>query len=77
MNTDPPRPSQGLEEKTFLILLVAVTLALGWILLPFYGAVFWGIVLAIVFAPLYRRLLARMRQRPQPRRRWRRWRSSW
>ena len=40
MNTDLPKPSQGLEEKTFLFLLVAVTLALGWILAPFYGAVF-------------------------------------
>ena len=64
MNTDPPQPSHGLEEKTFLFLLVAVTLALGWILVPFYGAVFWGIVLAIVFAPLYRRLLARFHKSP-------------
>jgi len=64
MNTDLPKPSQELEEKTFLFLLVAVTLALGWILAPFYGAVFWGIVLAIVFAPLYRRLLARFRKSP-------------
>ena len=53
-----------LQQKTFLILLILVTIAFGWILLPFYGAVFWGTVLAILFSPFYRRLLARMKQRP-------------
>lgn len=54
----------ALEQKAFLLLLVLVSLAFGWILLPFYGAVFWGAVLAIVFAPVYRRVLARTGQRP-------------
>jgi predicted PurR-regulated permease PerM len=53
----------GLEDKTFLWLIVAVSLAFAWILWPFYGAVFWGAILAILFAPLYRRLLRSMRQR--------------
>ncbi|HEY4318831.1 MAG TPA: AI-2E family transporter [Herbaspirillum sp.] len=52
-----------LHEKTFLALLIVVTIAFGWILLPFYGAVFWGSVLAILFAPFYRRLLVKMNQR--------------
>ena len=52
-----------LQQKTFLLILIAVSLAFGWILLPFYGAVFWGSVLAIIFAPFYRRLLAVMDQR--------------
>lgn len=52
-----------LQKKTFLLLLVFVSLAFGWILLPFYGAVFWAAVLAVLFAPLYRRLLAVMNQR--------------
>jgi predicted PurR-regulated permease PerM len=30
---------------------------------PFYGAVFWGSVLALMFEPLYRKLLARFRGR--------------
>ena len=64
MTPDSPPPSPALEEKAFLVLLVVVTLALGWILVPFYGAVFWGVVLAIVFAPLYRKLLARFHQSP-------------
>jgi predicted PurR-regulated permease PerM len=52
-----------LEDKTFLLLIIAISLAFAWILWPFYGAVLWGTVLAIVFAPLYRRLSRSMRQR--------------
>jgi predicted PurR-regulated permease PerM len=53
-----------LQQRFFLLLLVVVTLGFGWILLPFSGAVFWGVVLAILFAPLYRRLLSATRQKP-------------
>jgi predicted PurR-regulated permease PerM len=52
-----------LEDKTFVWLIVAITLAFGWILWPFSGAILWGTAMAIVFAPLYRRLLRPMRQR--------------
>ncbi|HEX8873801.1 MAG TPA: AI-2E family transporter [Nitrosospira sp.] len=52
-----------IQQKTFLLILIAVSLAFGWILLPFYGAVFWGSVLAIIFTPFYRRLLIIMNQR--------------
>jgi predicted PurR-regulated permease PerM len=53
-----------LQQKSFLLLLAVVTLGFGWILLPYSGAVFWGVVLAILFAPLYRCLLSASRQRP-------------
>lgn len=56
--------SSKLQNRTFLSLLVAVTLAFLAILWPFQGAVFWAIVLAILFMPLHRRLLARMPGRP-------------
>ena len=46
-----------LQNKTFLLLLIVVTLAFGWVLWPFSGAVFWGAILALLFAPLYRKLL--------------------
>ena len=52
-----------MQRKVFLFLLVAVTLAFGWILWPFYGALFWSVILAMLFAPLHRRLLARMPRR--------------
>ena len=51
------------QQQAFLLLLIAVSLAFGWILVPFYGAIFWGIVLAILFAPFQRRLCEFMRQR--------------
>ncbi|HAV36583.1 MULTISPECIES: AI-2E family transporter [Massilia] len=53
-----------IQQKFFLLLLTIVTLGFGWILLPYSGAVFWGMVLAILFAPLYRRLLAATGQKP-------------
>jgi predicted PurR-regulated permease PerM len=63
MKSPNPANLPGLEDKTFLLLIIAVSLALAWILWPFYGAVFWATVLAIVFAPLYRRLSRSMRQK--------------
>ena len=48
-----------LHEKTLLLLLILVSIAFIWILLPYYGAVFWAIILGIVFAPLQRRLIQR------------------
>lgn len=52
-----------LEQKVFLALLLVVSLAFGWILLPFYGAVFWAVILAIIFAPVQRRLQLRFSPR--------------
>jgi predicted PurR-regulated permease PerM len=52
------------EDKAFVVLVGLVTLAFGWVLFPFLGAVFWAVVIAIVFYPLYERLLARLNNRP-------------
>ena len=54
---------RDLEDKTFLLLLVAISLAFLLILWPFSGAIIWGTVFAIVFAPLYRALLRLMGER--------------
>lgn len=54
---------QGIREKTFLTLLIVFSIAFVVILLPFYGAVFWSIVLAILFAPFYRKMLHKMHKR--------------
>ena len=51
------------DDQIFLLLLLAVTVAFAWILLPFYGAVLWAIVGAVIFAPLNRALAASMRGR--------------
>jgi predicted PurR-regulated permease PerM len=57
-------PLRNLEEKTFLLLTFIVTLAFAWVLWPFYGAILWGAVVAILFAPVNRRLLVAMPHKP-------------
>jgi predicted PurR-regulated permease PerM len=52
-------------EKRFLwYLLVAATGALMYILLPFYGAIMWGTIIATLFSPMYHRLLPKCRGCP-------------
>jgi predicted PurR-regulated permease PerM len=53
-----------LEDRSLLVLVIAVSLAFVWILRPFYSAVLWATILAIVFQPLYRLLSRATRQRP-------------
>jgi len=45
------------------LLLAGSALVLGWILLPFYGAILWAVIIAMLFAPVYRWLLPRVKQR--------------
>jgi len=54
----------ALQDKTLLVLIVLVSLAFAWILLPFYGAILWAIILATVFAPVHRWLLEGLPGRP-------------
>src|SRR5688572_21296924 len=48
------------QDRTFLFLLIVVSLAFALILWPFYAAILWGIITAIVFVPVYRQLLRLM-----------------
>jgi predicted PurR-regulated permease PerM len=54
------------DDTAFIWLLVLVSAAFAWILWPFYGAILWATVAAILFAPLQRRLVPRMRGRRSP-----------
>lgn len=51
------------EEKSFILLLVIVSIAFIWLLLPFYSAVFWGTILAIIFQPVQRWMESRLKGR--------------
>jgi predicted PurR-regulated permease PerM len=53
----------SVEERSFGWLLVAVSAAFALILWPFFGAILWGTVFAIVFAPLFRWLKRVLRGR--------------
>ncbi|GID04614.1 AI-2E family transporter [Pseudomonas sp. 008] len=48
-----------LQNTSLMVLLAVVTVAFVWILLPFYGAVFWAAILGILFAPLQHQLQLR------------------
>ena len=55
------RPLSG--SVMLRVLLLGVTVAFAWILLPFYGTVLWGAIIALLFSPLNRWLLPRMGNR--------------
>ena len=54
------RREWSLEDGGFAVLVVVVTLAFAWLATPYFGAILWGLVAAIVFGPLYRRLTVRL-----------------
>ncbi|SDV47779.1 AI-2E family transporter [Chitinasiproducens palmae] len=54
---------RSLNQKSFHILLALVTIAFIWTLYPFFGAVFWGAILAIIFQPMQRWLTRRFKGR--------------
>jgi len=63
MRRADPAARATLERNAFLILLALLTVGFAWVVWPFYGAVFWGAVLALLFEPVNRRLVARLRGR--------------
>ena len=57
-------PLLPLHKRAFILLLIAVTTGFGLVLEEYAVAIFWGVVFAIVFAPLHRKLLMRMPNKP-------------
>lgn len=55
---------KGLEDRALLMFVIVVSIAFGWVVSPFYGAILWAIVAAIVFAPFNRRLAGVMPRWP-------------
>ncbi|ODR93906.1 hypothetical protein AUC70_09840 [Methyloceanibacter stevinii] len=54
----------ALQDKMFVLLLVLVSLAFAWILLPFYSAVLWAVILALVFSPVQRWFIGHLPNQP-------------
>lgn len=48
------------EQVGFATLIVGVTLAFAWLIMPYFGAIVWGLVAAIVFSPVYRWIVQRL-----------------
>ncbi|HEU0163089.1 MAG TPA: AI-2E family transporter [Rhizomicrobium sp.] len=49
---------QKLEDHAFVLLVVLATVAFALVLRPFFGTVLWGLVVTILFHPLFLRLNA-------------------
>lgn len=49
--------SPEFEQKNFFWLLIIITVAFVWLLWPFFGALFWSAILAMVFLPLQNKFL--------------------
>ena len=63
MNSPSDAPLDRFESRALICLLVVVSIAMGWILLPFYGVIMWGSITALLFAPWYRWLLPRFKRK--------------
>jgi predicted PurR-regulated permease PerM len=55
----------SVESRVFTGFVIAISLAMLWIVSPFYGAILWGLVATVVFAPVHDRILMKMPQRKQ------------
>ncbi|MBC7991999.1 MAG: AI-2E family transporter [Rhizobacter sp.] len=65
----PPNDTKApayLENKGFPLLLIAVSIAFFWVLLPFFGTILWACIIGLLFTPLYGWLLPRMRGKRTP-----------
>ncbi len=48
------------RDRTLAVIALLATLAFGWILLPYFSAILWAVIAAIIFAPVNARLLRAM-----------------
>ncbi len=64
MKTTDDTSALALDRRVLLVLMALASATLCAILLPFYGTILWGVIVALLFTPLYRWLLPRCRRRP-------------
>ena len=48
------------EQAGFATLVIVVTIAFAWLMMPYFGAILWGLVAAIVFSPVYKWICRRL-----------------
>ena len=61
-----PHRTEDLQQASFLIILAVVSLLMAVIVLPFAQPLLWAGLAAIMFQPLYRNVLRRLRGRRNP-----------
>jgi predicted PurR-regulated permease PerM len=55
---------EKLETRTFLAMLVGVSLAFVLLMKPFFGPIFWAIAIALIFYPFQKLLIRKLGDRP-------------
>lgn len=45
-----------IQNAAFIAAIVIISAVFFWLLLPFYGAILWAVILALLFYPMHRRL---------------------
>ncbi|WP_273208023.1 AI-2E family transporter [Marinobacter subterrani] len=53
-----------LETRTFLALLVGVSVAFVFLVKPFFGPIFWAVAIALIFHPVQHFLVRKLGERP-------------
>ncbi|WP_343314485.1 AI-2E family transporter [Brucella sp. BE17] len=53
----------SVQRVSFYILLALVTIAFAWLLIPYYTAVLWAVILAVIFYPVQEYLVRILRGR--------------
>ncbi|CUS47967.1 MAG: autoinducer-2 (AI-2E) family exporter [Idiomarinaceae bacterium HL-53] len=55
---------ESLERRSFLLLLLIVTILFLLVLIPFWGAIFWSVAITVIFQPLHHKLEEKLGHRP-------------
>lgn len=66
MTSNDKNASAAHDKRALLYPLIAITAALVWILWPFFGAILWGFIIALLSTPLNRWLIRRFNFRSTP-----------
>lgn len=66
LNKAGPNRTEELQQASFLIILAVVSLLMAVIVWPFAQPLLWAALAAIMFQPLYRTVLRRLRGRRNP-----------
>ena len=66
MSEAEPNDTSALEHWSFLLILAAVSVLLVWVTWPFVGPLMWATLAAIMFQPLYKWSLVKVRGRRNP-----------
>ncbi len=66
MLDDSPNTQRKVERKWLAVLMLLALAALGWVLLPLFGVILWGVIIALLFHPVHVRLLKVMSHRRTP-----------